>query len=1123
MSLNDFSIIDGTLEAYVGRDKNVVIPDEVTVIGHHAFQFNETMQTVKIPVGVTEIEERAFVCCALSKVEIPDGVTSIGESAFEDCERLKSVIIPSSVISINEDAFKGCGLTTLIIPEGVKSIESRAFSYCVNLEKVVIPSSIESIGDDAFANCWSLTDVTIPKNVTGISLSTFRDCNSLAKKDDSEEFTIINGVLIEYKGSGKNLEIPDNVTEFGAGVFKGCPDLADENGFVIVRDILFDYLGTDENIRIPDGVVKVGDVAFSDKDGYDNKTVKSVEIPDSVTSIGSKAFCGCKALNNIILPNSLTNIGDEAFENCISLESIVIPNNVKSIGDKAFYRCKALESVTLPENMAHLGKGLFDGCSCLKNVMIPNGIKKIEDNTFNCCASLEKAVIPTGVFSIGKRAFSNCTNLLSVEVPDGVQSIGREAFILCKKMTSINIPESVSSIGEYAFGYCYELKSMILPEESQLLKSRVFGEELPESLHDSIDSLYKHMNDGALIRYVVIKKVWKTLSPELQAELFLSRQSDSLTRAYSVCICSKKNTEEVGREILKALTDTASDKTCKAAAQFLIQFPGVSNKLKQQIQDKLNGSTPVGESLKAIKADQTLSPVGKMVTDLLLKENRTEKEIIAALKTEYSLSPSYLPIITDNTGRTVEPFVLSWLLLKGRTNGRTVTKEEKEILGMLDRDSFMKALRELADRFLGSPGVTKKHALAFPICKYADDSLLADLTKTAVKWRSSGSGNNAPPLRVFREAILNNDSRIAMMFAERLGDLRQYASLREMDEQTFRDRYLSDVGLGPDRSKTYDLGNQTVIVRMQKDFSFIVEMPESGKTAKSLPKKGSDAKKYEEANKDFSNTKKAVKDIVKSRSNQLFKEFLRKNEKPARDWKEAYLNNPILRDVASLLVWNQDDNFFTVSETDIVGSDGKPVVLGSTPISLSHPMDMKNQEVIAWQNYFALNGLKQPFAQVWEPVRNPEEIKKDRYKGCRIPYYRFRGQEKHGIKVEDRDFHDEIHITFEGCNANVERIIWRRHAIDNDDPFEITNFKFRKYTKKVNHIVAYLDRITLYERIRKDDMSAVENLKEFTLAQILECIDTANKSGSKNCLAALLEEKQNRWPEYSGIESLLLD
>ena len=75
----------------------------------------------------------------------------------------------------------------------------------------------------------------------------------------------------------------------------------------------------------------------------------------------------------------------------------------------------------------------------------------------------------------------------------------------------------------------------------------------------------------------------------------------------------------------------------------------------------------------------------------------------------------------------------------------------------------------------------------------------------------------------------------------------------------------------------------------------------------------------------------------------------------------------------------------------------------------------------------------------------------------------------------------------------------------------------------MNHIVAYLDRITRYERIRKDDISAVENLKGLTLAQILECIDTANKSGSKNCLAVLLEEKQKHWPEYSGLESLLLD
>ena len=146
---------------------------------------------------------------------------------------------------------------------------------------------------------------------------------------------------------------------------------------------------------------------------------------------------------------------------------------------------------------------------------------------------------------------------------------------------------------------------MILPEGSQILKNKVFGEELPEGLHDSIGSLYKHMNDAALTRYVVNKKKWKTLSPELQAELFLSRQSKALTRAYAECISTKKNTEEVGKEILKVLTETVPDKAVsKAAAQFLVQFPSLSSKLNQQIRDKLDGGKSGGKAVKAAKKNK---------------------------------------------------------------------------------------------------------------------------------------------------------------------------------------------------------------------------------------------------------------------------------------------------------------------------------------------------------------------------------------------------------------------------------------------------------------------------------------------------------------------------------------
>jgi hypothetical protein len=67
---------------------------------------------------------------------------------------------------------------------------------------------------------------------------------------------------------------------------------------------------------------------------------------------------------------------------------------------------------------------------------------------------------------------------------------------------------------------------------------------------------------------------------------------------------------------------------------------------------------------------------------------------------------------------------------------------------------------------------------------------------------------------------------------------------------------------------------------------------------------------------------------------------------------------------------------------------------------------MTPDEVTAWQKYFTARGLKQPFEQIWEPVIDGTTVAKDRYKDCRIPYYRFTGQQKHGIAVEDYDFHN---------------------------------------------------------------------------------------------------------------------
>lgn len=56
-------IENGVLVKYNGNDKNVVIPNTVEVIGEHAFFAAHSMETLKIPNTVKEIQDSAFSCC----------------------------------------------------------------------------------------------------------------------------------------------------------------------------------------------------------------------------------------------------------------------------------------------------------------------------------------------------------------------------------------------------------------------------------------------------------------------------------------------------------------------------------------------------------------------------------------------------------------------------------------------------------------------------------------------------------------------------------------------------------------------------------------------------------------------------------------------------------------------------------------------------------------------------------------------------------------------------------------------------------------------------------------------------------------------------------------------------
>ena len=161
--------------------QSITIPDSVTSIGDHAFEYCESLHSITIPDAVTSIGDSAFSwCSSLQSVTIPDSVTNIGGSVFSNCKSLQSVTIPDSVTNIGYSAFSNCkSLQSVTIPDSVTSIGDRAFCRCESLHFVTIPDSVTSIGDGAFERCKSLQSVTIPDSVTSIGDSAFDFCWSL--------------------------------------------------------------------------------------------------------------------------------------------------------------------------------------------------------------------------------------------------------------------------------------------------------------------------------------------------------------------------------------------------------------------------------------------------------------------------------------------------------------------------------------------------------------------------------------------------------------------------------------------------------------------------------------------------------------------------------------------------------------------------------------------------------------------------------------------------------------------------------------------------------------------------------------------------------------------------------
>lgn len=135
---------------------------------------------------------------------------------------------------------------------------------------------------------------------------------------------------------------------------------ASASAFVIEGGTLLRYRGTEKNVSVPDTVEVIGASAFEDK-----TEVEQVVLPDSVVRIESYAFWGCDNLNTVVLGKGLTGIGDYAFAGCRGLKQMTVPETVTFIGVQAFGDCVNMTDIYIPAQTRSIHESAFDGCARL--------------------------------------------------------------------------------------------------------------------------------------------------------------------------------------------------------------------------------------------------------------------------------------------------------------------------------------------------------------------------------------------------------------------------------------------------------------------------------------------------------------------------------------------------------------------------------------------------------------------------------------------------------------------------------------------------------------------------------------------------------------------------------------
>ena len=291
----------------------------------------------------------------------------------------------------------------------------------------------------------------LPANLTAIEAEAFAGTD-FARVDVPEGVTDIGAGAFAGSASLARVTLPQGIQRIGDGAFSDCPKLD-----------IFCYSGVAENYcrannlryRLIDAGSPREDFTWREYDssqtaeitgyaGSDTEIVLPAVSPTGYAVKGAYNIKDSETLRAITVSNGIERLS--SMDNLTALEELNLPGTLTQMS--GLQNATSLTTLTLPDSLSETG--VFKGCTALRTVRLPANLTAVGSSAFEGCAVLQAPVLPASVTRIGAYAFKNCAAIDHIDVPAGLREIGTQAFAGAG-IAEIDLPDNITKVGEGAF------------------------------------------------------------------------------------------------------------------------------------------------------------------------------------------------------------------------------------------------------------------------------------------------------------------------------------------------------------------------------------------------------------------------------------------------------------------------------------------------------------------------------------------------------------------------------------------------------------------------------------------------------------------------------------------------